>query len=517
MKRLHTILITLALSLSVCAQAAAAPDASPSPSPSASARSSASPSPSATAKSSASPSPSGKASASPSAKASASPSPSAKPKKSASPSPSAKASETPAPTKDPAVFPEVHAEAALLLDMNTGTVLYSKNEKARMYPASTTKILTAIIALEKGTLSDVVVAPQEAIEPITNEHSQMGIKAGEELTLEQLLYGLLVYSANDAANVIAVHIAGSMDAFVQMMNDKATELGAADSHFANAHGFHDDAHYTTASDLALIARYAMKNEKFREIVATKTYRIPPTNKYDKERMLSNTNHLISKYRVTSLYYSYATGIKTGHTDESGDCLVASATKGDINLLSVLLKCENEDNKSKAYSFTDTTALFDHVFDNYKYHKIAAVGDVVADSKVYEAKKGIRVTLTPQQNIETLLPNDADIEQLSTETTLNEKIAAPIKKGDVLGSVKYTLNGKVLATTNLVAVNDVARDGVLHVINLILKVLLNPFVLIPLLGIILLLIYSNINRRKRRRSRRSRLTYTNQSQSRRRRR
>lgn len=506
MKRhsLYSIFITAALVLSICIPALAAPDASSSPSPSPSARSSASPSPSASAAGSASPSPS--------ARPSASPSPSAR--SSASPSPSANASNSPEPTVDPEVFPEVHAESALLLDMNTGKVLYSKNEKAKMYPASTTKILTGIIALEKGTLSDVVVATQEAIEPITLEHSQMGVRVGEELTLEQLLYGMLVYSANDAANVIAVHIAGSLDAFAQMMNDKAKELGAADSHFVNAHGFHDADHYTTASDLAAIARYTMKNEKFREIVSTKTYRIPPTNKYDEERVLSNTNHLISRYRVTSLYYEYATGIKTGHTDESGDCLVASATKDDINLLSVLLKCENENTRDKAYSFTDTVALFEHVFDNYKYHEIASVGDVVADSKVYEAKDGIRVTLTPEQSIETLLPNDTDIETISAETTLNNQIAAPIRKGDVLGSIQYTLDGDVLATANLIAVNDVERDAVIHAIHIVLNILLNPFVLIPLIGIILLLIYVNVNRRKRRRSRRSKLSYTNSRRRRR---
>ncbi|GEM_PF-182033 len=515
--RLLYALMTVVLSVSITLPALAAPSASPSPSAKTDTEET-SPSPSAKSdKESPSPSPK-KASPSPSAKANEDDADKDK-KSSASPSPTAKKEDTSSnkadnskedqedERQDPSVFPTVHAEAALLLDMNTGAVVYAKNEKQKMYPASTTKILTAILALEKGNLSDIVVATEEAISPITKEHSQMGILVGEELTVEQLLYALLVSSANDAANVLAVHIGGSISGFVDMMNARARELGAMDSNFVNPHGFHDANHYTTASDLATLARYAMKNEKFREIVATKTYDMPPTNKYEKNRKLSSTNHLVSKYRNTSLFYKYATGIKTGHTDESGDCLVASATKGDINLLSVLLGCENEDNKEKAYSFTDTTALFEHVFNNFKYHKIASTTEVVADSNVYEAKKRIRVTLGPAQNVEMLLPNDTDPNEIKAETTLNEKIAAPIKQGEVLGHIQYTLNGKTLISTDLIALNEVKRDEIIHVINSILRVLLNPFVLIPVIGIILLLIYININRRKRRKQRRSRLTYT----------
>ena len=410
--------------------------------------------------------------------------------------------------KDPSVYPELHAGAALLLDLNTGAVLYAENENKKMYPASTTKILTAILALEKGNLADTVIATEEAIEPITNEHSKLGILVGEEFTLEQLLYALLVSSANDAANVIAVHIGGSLDNFAEMLNARAQELGATGTHFTNAHGFHDDDHYTTASDLALFARHAMKNETFRELVAVKTHTLPPTNKHDEDRKISTTNHLISKYRNTKLFYQYANGIKTGNTDEAGNCLVASASKGNINLLSVVLGCENENTSDKAYSFTDTTALFDHVFENFQYHKLASAAEVLADSKVYEAKKRIRVTLGPKEDIEMILPNDTDVTKIQSETTLAEKIKAPIHQGDVLGKITYTLNGETLIETDLVALNDVKQDMIMHFINSILHFIFHPFVLIPVLAIAALLIYSEINRRKRRRRRRSRLTYTN---------
>ena len=183
--------------------------------------------------------------------------------------------------------PTLNAQSAIMIDMKTGKVIYNKNADTKLYPASTTKILTAIIALEKcEDLSTVVTASHAAIDPITLEDSHMGILVGEQLTLEQLIYGMLVYSANDAANVLAIHIAGSLDAFAQMMNEKAQSLGASNSHFMNPHGFHDDEHYTTASDLAVIARYAMGNEKFREIVKTARYIIEPTNKYEETRYLT---------------------------------------------------------------------------------------------------------------------------------------------------------------------------------------------------------------------------------------
>lgn len=460
---------------------------------------------------SASPSPSAGSKTESSAKKSPSPSPSAKADKDEDEEEDKKKSKDETEDKeekDPSVFPETHAKAALLMDMNTGNVLYSHNENKKMYPASTTKILTAILALEKGNLSDTVVATKEAIDPITLDHSQLGILVGEEMTLEQLLYALLVNSSNDAANVIAVHIGGSLEEFADMMNEKAKEMGATNTHFVNAHGYHDDDHYTTAADLAIFARYAMENETFREIVATKTYTLPPTNKEEEERKISTTNHLISKYRNTNLFYQYANGIKTGNTEEAGNCLVASATKGNINLLSVVLGCENENSSDQAYSFTDTTALFDHVFENFKYHKIASSTEVLADSKVYEAKKGIRVTLGAAQDVEMLLPNDTDTDKIQAETTLNEEIKAPIRQGDVLGSIRYTLNGETLLESDLVALNEVKQDKILHFIHGILNFIFNPFVLIPVLLIAALLIYSNIQRRRRRKRRRSRLTYTN---------
>lgn len=457
----------------------------------------------------------------------AAPSPSPSPSVSPSPSPSVSPSPSPASASAPSAsakpkaeepgnseqdnkkeeFPEPHCEAAILTDRKTGEVLYSKNKDEKMYPASTTKIMTAVLALEKGNLADNVTVTQEAISTITNQHSHMGLKAGETFTLEQLLYGLLVYSANDAANVIGEHIAGSIDAFVAMMNDKAGELGLSGTHYVNTHGFHDDNHYTTAQDLATLTRYAMQNDKFCEIVKTGLYRIPANDIYTQERVLSSTNHLISRYRNTKYFYKYAVGVKTGHTDEAGSCLVSAATKKDAELIAVVLKADPSTDGT-LYAFADSAKMFEYVFNNYKYCKIASEGEVVSDSAVYEAKNGTRVALSPKETIEKLLPSDVNTEEINAEITTIEKIKAPIAKGDTLGSVTYTYMGKELGKTDLVAGNAVERDYVLAVIHTIINIIKNPLFIIAAIVLIFLIISSNSRRKKRRQKRRSKMKYSN---------
>lgn len=393
-----------------------------------------------------------------------------------------------------------HAESALLIDMKSGMVLFEKNADEKRFPASTTKILTSIIALETANLSDVVVAPAAAIEPITREHSNMGILIGEELTVEDLLYGVLVHSANDAANVLAIHVSGSLDAFAENMNQKAQELGAVNSHFVNPHGFHDENHYTTARDLSIIAQYAMQNEKFREIVATASYIIPPTNKYDEDRYLSNTNHLVSRVRNHTYFYKKATGIKTGYTGEAKNCLVSSATDGQTELMSVVMKCESD-------SFTDSKELLEYGFKNYKYAVISPKGELVGDSCiVYEAKDDIRVSLTTDIDVQRLMPVDYKQEDIVLQRHIDGKIKAPVQKGDILGSVTFVYNGEEVGSANLVAINDVKKDYIKAAINLFVKIITNPVVLIALAIFIFLRIAGAINRRKRRRYRRQRLDH-----------
>lgn len=402
--------------------------------------------------------------------------------------------------------PSIEAESAILMDMKSGRVIYSKNPDEQLYPASTTKIMTGILALELCNLSDVVTADVASLAPITNEDSHMGILIGENLTMEQLINGMMIYSANDAANVIATHISGTSEHFVELMNQKAHELGATNTNFTNTYGIHDDNHYTSAADLAIMARYAMQNEKFREIVGRKVYNIPPTNKYTTERVLPSTNLFIGTARTPKYYYSVVNGIKTGHTSNAGYCLVSSAEYNGTELLCVVMKCKNQE-----VCYTNSKDLLKYGFDNYKYQTIAVAGEVVSDSKVYEAKDDERVAFTVTEDVSALLPSQLDIsETVEKIVDIPEVVKAPIKKGDVIGKVSYNYKGTMIGYSDLVATNDVERNNLLFIFHLIVAVLTSPFFLIPAILIIVLFIIRGINIRKQERLKRLRRFHSKQS-------
>lgn len=505
-KRLLCAFLTAVLSATSLIPALAAPTASPVPSATAAASSSpsASASPSATAKPSSSPTGSAKPTASAKAKASASPAPSAKASAAPSASPAA---------PDASIFMEntnltppavKYAQSALLMDLKSGRIIYSKNADEKLYPASITKILTGIIALEKLPLDEVVTANYAALASITNEDSHMGILIGEELTVEQLISGMLVYSANDAANVLAIRIAGSMDAFAEMMNAKAVELGAQNSHFVNPCGIHDENHYTTAKDMALISQYAMKNEKFREIVKTPIYKMNPTNKYKTERILVNTNLFLGTSRSSYYYYSPAIGIKTGHTSDAQYCLVSAAQYNNTEFLSVVMKCPNKDTKENAYSYIDSKTLLEFGFDNYSYQTIALPGDIISDSKVYEAKNDTRIAITVEKEVSALIPSGIDkAKDITVTTDLPETLTAPIAKGEKLGTVSYSYQGTVVGQANLIATNDVQRDNLLFVLHIITNILTSPFFYVPAIILIFLILLSRHLKKERDRKRRLR--------------
>ncbi len=406
-----------------------------------------------------------------------------------------------------------YAESALLMDLDSGRLLYAKDPQERLFPASTTKMMTAIMALEQGDMSERVTATYAALKDITLEDSHMGILIGEEMSLEELINGLLVYSANDAANVIAIHFAGSVEAFAEQMNAKAAELGMENTHFTNACGIHDDDHYTTAEDLAILGKYCMQNETFREIVKKPIYTMEPTNKYSQTRYLPNTNLFLGTSRSSYHYYEPCIGIKTGHTSQSGYCLVSAAEHNGISLLAVVLKCENKDTLSGAYSYIDSKTLLEFGFNNYSIKSLAQPGVIVADTKVYEAKNNLRVSATVPDEVKALIPVNADAEKdIVKNVDLPEQVNAPVKKGDVIGSVTYTYDGKSLGQAQLVAVNDVERNEFLHLLHLLFGVLTSPLFFIPALVIIVLVIIGNHQKRKRERKRRIRQMKRNKQRS-----
>lgn len=258
--------------------------------------------------------------------------------------------------------PDIEGEAGILMDMKTGKVLWTKNPDIKRASASTTKILTALVALEKGNLQDLVKVSSN-VKKI--DGTKVWLRPGEEVTLENLLYAMLVNSANDAALAIAEHIGGSVEGFAKMMNTKAKELGAKNSHFVNPHGLDQEGHYTTARDLAIIAREAMNNEKFREIVQTKK---KEWNGMDWKSHLVNNNKLLWQYEG-------ATGVKTGYTSNAGRCLVASARKGEQEFLSVVLG-----STTQAF-YEDSMALLDYGFDNFKQVTLVEKGQKVSEIRV----------------------------------------------------------------------------------------------------------------------------------------
>ena len=383
------------------------------------------------------------------------------------------------------ILVDVYAPAAILIESTTGKILYSKNANQKMYPASTTKIMTAILTLENCDLSDIVTVSHNAIFSVPVGYSNANLQEGEELTVEQLLNVLLIPSANDAAFALAEHIAGSVDAFSDMMNKKAEEIGCKNTHFVNPNGIHNENHYSTAYDLALIGNYAMKFDTYRKITTTVTYTLPATNKYHKEdRIFSNTNDLIKS--SSTYYYPYITGGKTGYTDAALNCIVTTAQKNDMELTVVILHDERVNGLNTRS--LDCKSLFEYGFDNYIIDTIVSKGTVEKNINIDNGTVNSKnLDLIIDKDVTAVVPINFDSTTLTPNIVLNEDIKAPIHEGDVLGTVSYYINNETYSA-NLVAAHSVAE----HQIILTLIELIS----ITLFLIILSKFLKHINNKKR---------------------
>lgn len=347
----------------------------------------------------------------------------------------------------------INSQAALLMDYNTGKILYEKNINEKMYPASLTKVMTAIIVLENCNLSDIATVSYNSINSIGSGYVLANIRVGENLTIEQLLYLLMVGSCNDAAIVLAEHVSGSVEEFSVLMNQKAKELGCTSTNFVNPNGIHDENHYSTAYDLSLISKYAIQNETFRSIVSTTYYSLPTTNKYNKEdRIYVTTNKLLRG----DYYYKYATGIKTGFTKAANNCLIASANKNNLELLTVVLGgAETSDGTDQRY--LDTIALFEYGYSTYCLKEIVKSGDIVQTINVKSATRNTKkLDLAISENINALININSKDDTIFPKIDLNDNLRAPIIKGDVVGTVTYTVEGTTY-TTNLLANSNVEKS------------------------------------------------------------
>lgn len=365
-------------------------------------------------------------------------------------------------------LPQVNAKAALLMDYESGRMLYGLNERDTEYPASITKVMTALLTLEavdQGVLTlDQQVAAPSLVNDMDPTGSSADIKEGEVLTVEQLLYCMLVISANETCNILGEAVAGSVDAFVEQMNQRAQQLGCVNTHFADATGLSDLNHYSSAWDIYLITREAMKHDVFMTIVNTKAYTVPVTNMTDTERELHSTNALISNWRMTGYLYSGAQGIKTGFTTAAGLCLVSSAVRGSRTLVSVVLGCEEvktETGGTRSESFSETARLFDWGFDNFSARTVLESNELICEVPVALSNEVSTVAVHPASNAEAVLPNDLELDQLQRTVTLdNDSVNAPVAAGDQLGTITISYDGVDYVTVPLLAVADVSASSFL---------------------------------------------------------
>lgn len=372
----------------------------------------------------------------------------------------------------------IYSDAAILMDSKTGKILYEKNSNEKKYPASTTKILTAIIAIENCNLSDTISASYNAIMSIPSGYSIAEIKENEVLTVEQLLNVFLIHSANEAGYILAEHISGSISNFADLMNQKALEIGCTDTHFTNPSGIQDENHYSTAHDMALIAQYCMKNETFRQIVCKTSYTLEPTDKTPEERYFVTTNDLIKT--SSEYYYPYCIGIKTGYTSKAKNCLISASQKDGLELITVVLGAEFTEN-SKSARNTDTINLFNYGFENYKYQEILSKNSVIKNVTVKNATKETKeLPIITENSITSLLPNNIDLNSLEPIISINENIEAPISEGTVIGSIKYNIDG-IEYSTNLCAEHSVEKFDLILLIGQISAVIIILIIIYKILS------------------------------------
>lgn len=350
--------------------------------------------------------------------------------------------------------PSVNAETAIVMEASTGLILYEKNIHAKRYPASITKIMTALIAIENSSLNDIVTFSRDAVFKVDLKSSRIGIDVGEQLTMQQCLYGILLESANEVSYAVAEHVGGTVDKFVEMMNDKAKSLGCLNTNFVNPHGLPDENHVTTAYDMALITRAAMENDTFRKITGTRTYQIPPTNIQSETRYLRNHHRFILKQ---DYFYDDAIGGKTGYTNAARYTLATVAKRGDMELITVIMKVDTSANQ-----YRDTAKLLDFGFDNFSIYPISDLVNIeeTQDSQLFTkfnpllSKK--ETPLKTDGNGYVVLPNTASFEDAEKDVSFFDNIVDE----SIIGTISYTYMDKYVGGANIIYNKDFSPDIVL---------------------------------------------------------
>ncbi len=388
------------------------------------------------------------------------------------------------------VSADMHSEAYLLVNTDTGAVIFSENADKQMKCASLVKIATmAVVADNCNDLDEIVTVTESSLAPLKNVYSaSCNLKAGEQISVRNLLYCAMLKNANDACNVLAEYIGGSIENFVVMMNDFAKSLGCTNTNFTNAHGLDEEGEYTSAYDMYLMTQYAMKNSVLADMAATVKYTIPATN-VSEERNLTSVCDIIKS--GTRYYYEYAKGFKTGQTDGAQRCAAVVATKDAYTYIAIVLGGPNKCVDNCGYP--DNTALYDvrrmlkWAYNNLKMTTIAETTDMITTAPVAHSSQTDTVRLVPQTQLQALLLSSVDSSSFEYVIDVQEDIKAPVKKGQVLGTVKIRYADSVIASVNLVSAEDISRNGFLYFVDGLKNVITSPIFLI-IFGLVLIGIF-----------------------------
>lgn len=348
------------------------------------------------------------------------------------------------------------SKAAMVYELSSDTMIYAWNPDQRVYPSSMVKLMTVLVALEHGNLTDKVVVTKRALSYVEIGSTSAGLSAGEELTLKSLLYLVMTASANDAATVVAEHIGGTQDNFIKLMNEKAEQLGCQDTHYSNAHGLHDEQTYTTVRDICRILDVALDDPVFYALFTAEAYTVEKTNKSE-PREIHTTNYMMSKHSVKKYFDERVTGGKTGSTDEAGRCLAATSEGKGMKLLTIVMGAEATYEQGGLAvntfgSFEETKTLIDYALTNFEFRQVFSEGQSLSQ---YPVQGGINsVVVQPVRSASTILPVGLDTAKLTWIYTDPGTVTAPVEKGQTLSAVQVWYGAKCLAQSDLVAAHRV---------------------------------------------------------------
>lgn len=419
---------------------------------------------------------------------------------------------------DPTREPDLVANAAIVMDAVSGQVLYEKNSQEKKYPASITKILTVLIALEHNVdFNATVTMSENAIWGVERDSTLIGLDVGEQVTVKDLVYATMVKSANECAYALAEYVAGDIESFAKLMNERAAEIGCKNTHFITPNGLHDEDHYTTAYDMALITKEALKNETFREIAGTLNYTVPATNLTDETRPLWNGNKMINP--AEPYYYEYCEGGKTGYTMKANNTLITFAKKDGLELICVIMDCDGA-----KYAYSDTKALYNYCYNNYVYYyplsdfSFESTEENATDQNVilnnyYSSLDHDMIDLSVDKDYALLLNKSVDTTQIEKTVTFYDEA-----KDDQLGEITFAYDGEQIGSTPITSTTPSLSSQMsqeketktttsiwktIGKIALRIGIVIGAFLVVLIIYLIFAAIVRNVKRNRRRRGYRRR--------------